>query len=331
MIQYCAQYIINSPSSCTCYRRHKPGELKAAASQAELPPGEDIFHEFSEYLSANEGPRIVLFGDSHMNHLKSFLANPGHQPEIYKAFGRVRYLAVGGTTWSKILSHIKGDRLTQYQYHLGDQWSTFVDGGCDTDYLVISLGANDVDKYFQKPSKHDDVDGRQLHPRQLDRDLNAEFNIITAEVRKVLEFISENIQVKQIYYIKIIRRHYWTTGARRLASWLDFHVVQSLKRRYRIKDIDPKRLSGHHYQFGSQILFGMLKTDITHLNSLGNKVLMSSIMRNLLNKWYIQNPESQKLCHNSSKKRAHTNRQTRILRLRKLWRSRQRKRLMLSV
>ena len=134
----------------------------------DLPPGEDIFHEFAEYLALNDGPRVVLFGDSHMNHLKRFLASPGHQPEIYKAFCKVRYLAVGGTTWSKCINHIQGINLTEYQVHLGDQWSAFVEGGCDTDYLVIFLGSNDVDKYFQKPSKHDDVDGRPLHPRQLD-------------------------------------------------------------------------------------------------------------------------------------------------------------------
>ena len=268
---------------------------------------------------------MVFFGASHMNHMKSYLTNPGVPSEVKNAFSKVRYLAVGGTKWEKCINDIQGINLTIHQAHLGDQWTKFLETGRETDYVVISLGSNDVDSYFTSASKYDDKNQRPLRPVQLRRDLNVKFNSVTPNIREVLLFIEQNITFKQLYYVKIIPRHYWSTGARTLAHWLDFYVVQTLKRRFHVKEIVVKHLFERHYHFENQVMYGMLKTDSIHLNSHGNKALNNAIMRSVLNKWFIQNTTA-KLPHPSSKtKKKISNKKARILRLRRLWRQRQRR------
>ena len=155
-------------------------------------------------------------------------------------------------------------------------------------------------------------------PMQLRRDLNRTFNSMIDNVNAVLRFIRDNIKVKQIYFVKIIPRHYWSTGARVLANWVNFYILQTVKRRYHIKEISPRLLYQPHYQHGETILLGMLKTDVTHLNNLGNKALTAAIMRPILNKWFIQNKAALLPCTHSHTRKKSVNsaqRQRRIKRL----------------
>ena len=115
---------------------------------------------------------------------------------------------MGGTTWAKVIQDVQGINLTKYQQHLGNQWDPFIDCQPPIDYLVISIGGNDVDQYCCRPSKHDNKEGRPLHNVQFRRDLNCKFNVITKDVLKVLDFLSSNIMVRQIYYAKIMPRHW---------------------------------------------------------------------------------------------------------------------------
>ena len=92
-----------------------------ASANVEFDSENDIFGEFGEYVKLNGGPKIVLFGASHWNHLKAYLNYLGHSEEVKQSFRNVEYLAVGGATWTKCIDDIKGINLSQYQPHLGNQ------------------------------------------------------------------------------------------------------------------------------------------------------------------------------------------------------------------
>ena len=103
-----------------------------------------------------------------------------------------------------------------------------------------------------------------------------------------------------------------------------FYVVQTLKRRFHIKEIVVKHLFEPHYHFENQVMYGMLKTDTIHMNSLGNKALTNAIMRSVLNKWFVQNTTAKLPCPDSKTQTRLSNKKARILRLRKLGRQRRR-------
>ncbi len=66
---------------------------------------------------------MAFFGDSHMNYLEAFVRDQEHGDKFNTAFSCSEYLAVGGSTWSTIIDHINAKNLTEFQYHLGNQWS----------------------------------------------------------------------------------------------------------------------------------------------------------------------------------------------------------------
>ncbi len=77
----------------------------------------------------------------------------------------------------------------------------------------------------------------------------------------------------------------WGVMARRLARWIDYYILCTLRKRYKIREIWARDVFKSHYQFDEMVEFGMLKEDTIHLNQYGNKALASAVMKAVLNKW----------------------------------------------
>ncbi len=262
--------------------------MRAAAQKLRRRDDENILLEFDDYLARNGGPHVLYFGDSHLNHLKDFINKGGLHRSVANAFKNSEFVAVGGTTWGRIEENVKGSGLTKYQKHRGDQWTPYINGSHKAQYVVISLGGNDVDSYAGMPYGMGDFSKRKGQWKQHHCDLLCQFNTIKGNIDKVMKFLSDNLDNPQFYYIKIIPRCWWSDSGRRLAHWVDYYILCTLRKRYHVMEIWTREIFASHYKFYEQPMFGMLKTDIVHFNHYGNIALIRSIMRPLLNKWRLQ-------------------------------------------
>ena len=153
---------------------------------------------------------------------------------------------------------------------------------------MINLGANDVDVFQQELSERDQhVNDRDIFWRKADRDMHDFFNYLKIKVLAVMRFLRNNLPCTQFLYVKINPRPWWGEHARRLARWLDYFVIATLRRRYniRVKDIWIREVYKDHSCLGNEVMPGMMKTDMVHLNAFGNRGFVSAIMRPLLAMW----------------------------------------------
>ncbi len=70
------------------------------------------------------GPPLMIFGNSHVKHLESFVKLPGHPLNISDVFRNTRFVGVVGTVRGKVVVHVTVVDLTECQSHLGNRWQT---------------------------------------------------------------------------------------------------------------------------------------------------------------------------------------------------------------
>ncbi len=153
-------------------------------------------------------------------------------------------------------------------------------------FILLSCGENDVDQYQSDcyvPIRN--MDGRSKHWKNVKRELNMKFNEIKKDINEVLNFIYDAFPDDIICYLKIKPRHWWSVRSRVLARWMDYHVCVRLRKRFRVQEIWNRGIFAEQYQFGEQVIYGMLHTDIVHFNTHGNTCLASVILKCILNKW----------------------------------------------
>ena len=116
--------------------------------------------------------------------------------------------------------------------------------------------------------------------------LKTEYNTMVIRIEKVLKELFLLFPTCKFLYIKILPRPWWGRHARLLAKWLDYLILCKWRKRYRIAEIWPRELyTTKHYVQNELVHFGMLGSDVVHLNDYGNRGLVSSIMRPLLHMW----------------------------------------------
>ena len=74
-------------------------------------------------------PDLLVLGDSHVNHLRSFVNIPGHQELMTIAFEHTAFIGVGGTTWAKVNQQVQGEEAKGKMLELGNQWQDLLDTG----------------------------------------------------------------------------------------------------------------------------------------------------------------------------------------------------------
>ena len=257
-----------------------------AAQRVNYGDHENIFSEFESYLVRNqEGPRILFFGASHINHLGTFVNSPGHSNAFKLAFNNSTFMGVGSSSWDRIVSQVKGEDPMK---PTKNQWDPFVALDKKPEYIVISLGSNSVDAYQKTKYGKVDMFKREVHWTNLRDDLNMTFGRLKESIDDVVLFLNENFRDAVLIYVQIAPRYWWGTAAHTLARWLDFYVVKTLRPRYRVNGIWNRHIFASHYHFNEQVMFGMLKSDCVHLNYFGNKALAQVVMRSVLNRWKLK-------------------------------------------
>ncbi len=191
---------------------------------------------------------------------------------------------MGGSTWKDILKHIKGEKLSDRNKHLGNQWKDFLSSKHNTRFIVIALGSNEIDSFHRLTARNPGVKTTQ-HMKRIKRDVNAEFDRIKKDIRKVLYFLSRHCPEAQLCYIKVTPRHSWELPARLLAKWIDYHVTVRIRKTYKIQEIWNRAIFQQLGKKSESPMYGMLRTDLVHLNQHGNTALSQSTMKSLLNKW----------------------------------------------
>ncbi len=268
-----------------CLQKHLPGELTEAATRVDYSLGHCVFHNHRDVLTVKGGPPTLYVGASHVNHLKSFLQQHQLSENASIAFSRSYFAGVGGTTWSLIEPHLKGQGLNQNQAYLGDQWSELIKTGFTPKYIVLVCGSNDTDKFQNSIEQNARSWPKSMHWKYANKKLNAAYERITKKIDSVLLFLHTAFPEAKFLYSKILPRCWWGHHARMLARWLDHYVVCRLKRTYKVKEIWARDVFKQPFHLTECVEFGMLKTDMVHLNENGNRALISAIMKPLLHQW----------------------------------------------
>ena len=253
-----------------------------------------MFEEFNQELEIFGGPPILWFGDSHLNHLKTYITSKDTEAKYKLAFNQSYFTAVGGTTWSDVINHVKGINLKPLQKHRGDQWSKLkqsIEKGNKFLYCCISLGGNDVDSFHNEiMEKLNITPKKKMHWLEAKVELDVAFKKISDKINCVLDFLTTELDDITLCYIKIAPRPWWGHMARTLARWLDYHVLVKVKPKHKIKQLWVRELFAGQYYLNEQIMPGMLCTDIVHYNSNGNKAFIYGTMKSLLQMWRERYP-----------------------------------------
>ncbi len=93
-------------------------------------------------------------------------------------------------------------------------------------------------------------------------------------VNAVLKFLHDEFPDATICYLKIKPRHWWNARSRVLVRWIGYHVCVQLRNSYKAQEIWNRGIFTEHYQFGEQVLYGMLHT-----------VMPVLTLKCILNKW----------------------------------------------
>ena len=270
-------------------QKHKPEELRAAEQRIIFPYGEDVLDEFGPFISQCGGPSVLLFGSSHVLHLKSFLRQPKIEDKYLNTTKNFAFVGVGGSTFEMIEKHIHGEELSQYQAYLGSQWPEYKASPHVPTFTAILLGCNEVDQFDRdikaKSRKYRNM--RKLHWLEAKMELNAAFQRIKGHIDSVLSFLLRELPGTTLLYMKILPRFWWSNHARKLARWIDFYILVRVRQRrhIHIREIWLREVFATHYHFEEQVMPGMIKTDCVHLNPNGNRALIYGMSRPLLHMW----------------------------------------------
>ncbi len=245
-----------------------------------------MIYEYRRLIREQGGPPTLYIGLSHVSHLSTFAKKGSTLITVKRALGRSHFIGVGGSTWMQCLQHIQGEDLPTKKQDLGNQWQEYLNLGITPSYITLVMGSNDVDQFQQSISGRDGkMDQRSNHWRINELEQKATFERIKPKIVEMLDFLRERYPDAVILYVNIVPRAWWGQHARQLARWLNYYILCTLRKRYRVKEIWLRELFESKYTFFESPMFGMLDRDMTHLNSFGYKAFVQATMRPLLHMW----------------------------------------------
>ena len=266
-------------------QRHKPGELQEAEERVNYTEGHCVLHNHLNVLKGKGGPPTLFVGASHVNHLKSYVSQCDPNGKARLAFSNSFFAGVGGTTFAKIQDDLKGIDLNENQAYLEDQWTDLLDSGFTPSYIVIICGSNDTDKIHNKINCQCKAWPRSMFRKYAENTMKSSYEKITENIDSLMLLLHETFPEARFLYSKILPRCWWGVYARTYARWIDNYIISRLNRRYRVKEIWARDVFTAPFHLEDCVHFGMLRTDMIHLNNNGNKALISAIMKPLLHLW----------------------------------------------
>ncbi len=241
-----------------------------------------VLHNHLQVLQAKGGPKTLFIGASHINHLKSYISKCEKDGKIRLAFSNSVFAGVGGTTFAKIQDDLKGIDLNENQAYLGDQWSELLKSDFKPAYIVLICGSNDTDKLHNKINCQSRTWPHSMATRYAENVMNSSYCDITSQIDSLMALLHDTFPEARFLYSKILPRCWWNTHARKFARWIDNYIVSRLHHKYRVKEIWARDVFTSPFKLEECVHFGMLRTDMVHLNEHGNKAMVSAIMKPLL-------------------------------------------------
>ena len=244
--------------------------------------------EFIPFLHECKGPPVLLFGASHVLHLKSHLASENVEDKYKLVFSNAEFVGVGGSTWGKIVKHVQGEKLTQFQKYLGHQWTPYKASSHKAMFTLLLLGSNDVDQFQDKLDSIAHGPGKnRVYWLEGKAELNAAYARITSQIDSVIDWLDNELEATTFLYSKILPGDWWSPLARTLARWLDMYVLRELRRSWGlfVREVWAWEVFETRFHLMECVMPGMINTDCVHLNCHGNKGLIYAIMRPLLHMW----------------------------------------------
>ena len=244
-----------------------------------------VLHNHMQVLESKGGPSTLYVGASHVNHLKSHVMQCDKTGKTSLAFSNSKFAGVGGTTFAKIQTNLKGINLNENQAHLGDQWSELLKSNFKPAYIVLICGSNDTDKLHNKITRQCQAWPHSMFVKYAENMMNSAYRDITDQIDNFMALLHDTFPGARFLYSKILPRSWWGIHARKFARWIDNYIVSRLHRKYKVKEIWARDVFTSPFQIDECVHFGMLRTDMIHLNENGNKALISAIMKPLLHLW----------------------------------------------
>ncbi len=196
-------------------------------------------------------------------------------------------MGVGGTTWGKVLKNIHGEKLTEFQAYLGNQWVPYKASPHKATFTVILLGSNDADQLQNTLNAVRAKNKGKLHRLQAKMEMDAAYAKATANIDKVIKFLQDELPGTTLLYSKILPRSWWDSHTRTYARWLDMYLLRNLRKskKIHVREIWAREVFAGKFELMENVMHGMNKTDCIHLNYWGNTAMSYAIMHPLLHMW----------------------------------------------
>ncbi len=218
-----------------------------------------MIYEYRRLLREQGGPPTLYIGSSHVSHLATFAKRGSTLPTVKRALGQSHYIGVGGSTWMECQQHIQGKELPKSKKGLGNQWQQYLDLDITPTYIILVMGSNDVDQYQQSISARDgSMHQRSNHWRSNEIEQKSAFRRIKPKIVDMLDFVKGQFPDAVILYVNIVPRAWWGLHARQLTRWLNYYILCTLRKQYRVKEIWLRELFDAKYSFFESPMFGML-------------------------------------------------------------------------
>ena len=139
-------------------------DVQMALSKSSSDEHQSLF-KINKFIWGNTMPVVLLYGDSHLTHLRDWYELPNDPNIPYrptsldtKPLDSCTWCAVPGTRFDTIHDKVCGFGIPAHQEYKGDQWGEItgkVDGKpkLNPSYIIASLGGNDVSEFDGKLKK----------------------------------------------------------------------------------------------------------------------------------------------------------------------------------
>ena len=238
-------------------------------------------------------PSVLLYGDSHLTHLKKWYKLPNLPRIPYKPtsldkkpLDSCTWCAVPGTRFDTIHDKVSGNDIPGHQEYLGDQWGDItVKNKIDPVYIICSLGGNDVSDFDTSLKKK--LAEQQIALQNAARGFGdtsmADFDTVKfwnekkeelhGHIDKVYERLGNTFPDAKIGHFGLLIRDEWCDASIRMAENLDWYI-------HNVKGVKILKINDF-------VNHSHLKRDGVHLNNKGFRLFMDQIFSSLLNS-YLQ-------------------------------------------
>ncbi len=238
-------------------------------------------------IPKHEMPSILFYGDSHLTNMKKWLTVPAKKggPKWLdkKVLKHRHFCAVGGSTFANVHNRVQGIKVPDTQPFRGNLWRyTVAFKELKPDYLILSLGFNDVDKFDRK---YKYVKKQHAAAIKKPTPKNAHYFNLTPErfwelemmdfyesVDEVVDRLRKSFPCTKFIFVGLIRSPKWSDEACHMADNLEWWL--KIKHQCKLAPISGFVNRSKH-----------IKKDEVHLAHEGYRLFMDKVLTRMVDMW----------------------------------------------